>query len=769
MSNSKTLLLVAASLAAWACSQPNAPSGGQSLRPLGPGYVSTESPPGEKGPNDAKGRAAVPKLVEGSGLVPQTNDWWSSLLWAYRGDKEPNRHSEPMFPHPLSARFEARGVAIGYPSEPRIEKRGYHFPHRDELLVGVEGLTAKESLVAGYGDWTVTARVMDEERSLDLTLGHGLPFVYATHVKGRALVRALRGEIALREKGASAVASVNGHRYGIFLPPGSTSRVEGDALVAELSDKDYFSVGVLPDASEETFSFFQKHAYAFVKGSRVSYRYEREQGRVVSEFLLEVESRPAPIADAAPEPLQALYRHQWRNTRATLGPQSYVSPRGEMKLFAGRRFETELPVFGILPALPDCGEYDRGLLENLLELAANDELFRPGLEGTRDAYWEGKSLGRVAGLVRIADQLGEDDTRDELLRAIEKELEDWFDGRAPRYFHRNETWKTLIGVPTMYGSGTQLNDHHFHYGYYVLAAATVATYDPAWARKWAPFVDALIRDVANYDRSDSSFPFLRYFDPYAGHSWASGTTFFETGNNEESSSEDVNFAAAVALYGEVTRNPAVRDLGLFLYANVTTAVAEYWYDAEQAVFPKGFSHPAIGIVWGSGAAYDTWFSPLPEFIHGIQLTPMLPGSLWLGRHPAAVERVLGHVSAQHGREPVLWRDMFWMLGAFTDPERSSARFDDEHYFEPEFGNSHAYTYHFIENLRALGRVDASVHADTPLYAVFKKLGLRSYAAYNASDRPLEVRFSDGTTLALGPRELGSKTPIKIKPLAGATR
>ena len=50
----------------------------------------------------------------------------------------------------------------------------------------------------------------------------------------------------------------------------------------------------------------------------------------------------------------------------------------------------------------------------------------------------------------------------------------------------------------------------------------------------------LIRDIASPDRDDPLFPFLRTFDPYAGHSWASGTALFGSGNNQESSSEAMN-------------------------------------------------------------------------------------------------------------------------------------------------------------------------------------------------------------------------------------
>ncbi len=717
------------------------------------GYYTVKPPAGESGPEDADARPVAPKVSARFAQLPQTNDWWSSLIWSYRGAKEANPYSEKMFPHPLSMQARASGLGVGYTTQPKIDAHGYFYPHQDELVVGVDGLRSPDTRVDSYGDWTVTAEWSDAQHRLHLTMGHGLPFVYATEVKGSARVQlvAPASEVWLNE-GALAAVTVGGHDYALFAPEGASWRASENSLISDLAGKDFFSVALLPNKTPEALELFKSHAYAFVKGSKVSWRYDQQGAKVVSTFELQVEQK----GPGAQEPLQALYRHQWRHTKAPLTPYAYVSPRGEMKLAAAARFETELAVQGLLPALPDRGDYDKGALASYLKLAANDELFKPGLEGTRDSYWEGKSFGKVAGLVRIADQLGEAATRDDLIAALKTELEDWFDGQPPRYYYRNETWKTLIGVPTMYHSAAQLNDHHFHYGYYVLAAATVAQYDPAWAAKWSEFVETLIRDAGNWRRDDPSYPFLRYFDPYAGHSWASGTTFFDAGNNEESSSEDMNFAAAVALWGEVTGHREVRDAGLFLYANVTEAIAQYWYDVDRAVYPKGFAHPAAGIVWGSGAAYGTWFSPLPEFIHGIQLTPMLTGSLWLGKYPSAIDGVLAHVERQKGAPPLLWRDMYWMLLALSQPDKPAAWFEDEHYFEPEFGNSMAYTYHFIHNLRAMGQVDASVTADTPLYAVFKKGSQRTYVAYNADARPITVRFSDGAKLTVPGRTLGAK-------------
>jgi endoglucanase Acf2 len=327
---------------------------------------------------------------------------------------------------------------------------------------------------------------------------------------------------------------------------------------------------------------------------------------------------------------------------------------------------------------------------------------------------------------------------------MKRELEDWFDGSAPRYYYYDDTWKTLIGVPTMYHSSQQLNDHHFHYAYYIHAAATIAQFDHGWAERYEPCIDLLIRDAGNYDRNEQRFPYLRYFDIYAGHSWASGTTFFPTGNNQESTSEDLNFAAAVALWGAVMGKDEVRDAGLFLHAVGSSAIGEYWYNSGGSAFPAGFSRPMVSLVWGDGGWYDTWFNYLPGFVQGIQLTPISTGSLWLARHPERIDASLSHLSQQSRGENLIWRDLFWMLEAMSKPELAAKRFEREHYYEAEFGSSLAHTYQWIESLRALGRLVPSVSADTPFHAAFERAGKTTHVAY--SFRPTAVKFSDGSSL-----------------------
>lgn len=709
------------------------------------------------GPSDGHGNPVTPKVTADFQQVPQTNDWWSSLIWSQNG----NAYSEPMFPHPLSARACAEGLEVGYPDEPVVDDRSYIYAHSADLWVGVDGLHAPDTRVAAYTDWTVTAAWDDGPHTFRATLGHGMPFVYLERVRGRARVRVEGGhaEADAWSRTDNVVAlTVRGHDYALFSPPGTTWSPTGDAWEADVGSGGYFSVAVLPDRSQATLATFRLHAFAFPRDTHVSWSYDRAEAAVQAHFAVDAEAMDQGRRPA--QSLIALYPHQWKHSDVDTLPGRYASPRGVMKLAETSSFDVKLPVRGLLPALPAAGSLDRGELSGLLRAAVGRDAFPPGAEGTRDSYWEGKAFGRVAGLIGIADEMGERSLRDAAIGDVERELEDWFDGRAPRFFHYNDVWRTLIGVPAMYGSDTQLNDHHFHFGYFIYAAAVVAQYDPEWARRWSPAIELLIRDVASDDRGDRRFPFLRYFDVYAGHSWASGTTASPWGNNEESSSEDLNFAAATALWGEITGHTTLRDLGLFLFATTSVAVEQYWFDVDHDVFPKGFHAPHAGIVWGAGAQYDTWFSHQPAFILGIQLTPMLTGSLRFGEHAALFREVLDRTRDSSGGQIHLWRDVLWMLEANEDPRRPIARWDDEHFFEPEFGSSMAYLYHYIHALDAFGTLNGSVAADTPLFAVLERAGRRTYVAYNAAAERKTVSFSDGFRLDVGPHALGrgERTP-----------
>jgi len=752
-------LLACGFLALAACAPPSVqprpaapPPDPETSAAAGAGFYATRVVAGETPPANEKGVPVRPKVTSDFAGSPATNDWWSSLIWAFDRGGAPNPYSEIMFPHPLAVQAERRGLAIAYPTAPVIDKTQYRYPFEVDLRLGAVGLDAPDTRVARYSDWTVTAAWGDGDRAMRATLGHGLPFVYVESTGGRAARVDAAGAEVWRLDGEVAGVTVHGHSYGLFAPPGARWRRDGDALVADLGGggRDFYSVAVLPDREPDTLALFRAHAYAFVTGGQVAWEYQPAHGEVITRFHFATTPRDGREA----RPIVCLYRHQWQHTDARLERHTYVSPRGEMKVAIADEVTTRVPFRGVVPVLPVLDDASRGEVRDLVDDAWRRGDYVPtGSEGARDSYWIGKALERLAILIELADQVGHAEARAAFLRALENELEDWFDGRAPSLFFYDRTWRTLIGSPSAYGSSTQLNDHHFHYGYFVFAAATVARLDPAWAARYAPMVELLVRDVASWDRGDERFPFLRYFDPYAGHSWASGPAAYFDGNNEESSSEDVNFAVGAILWGTATGNTAIRDLGVFLHANLAVAIGQYWFDVDGEVFPSGFERPAIAILWGNGGRYHTWWDPSPVYVHGINALPITGGSLYLGQRPDYVKRNWrGLVEANRG-EPLQWRDVLWMYLALGDADGAARRWRDEHRFTPEFGNSSAAVEHWIDALASAGLPDGAVSADAATAVVLRKGDVRTYVAYNPGSTALTVRFSDGTSLPAPARAL----------------
>jgi len=428
-----------------------------------------------------------------------------------------------------------------------------------------------------------------------------------------------------------------------------------------------------------------------------------------------------------------------------------------MKLATGSGFTTSVPVQGVLPMLPVQGVMDHArMLKYLKKEAANQSA------EYKDTYWEGKYLGKLATLSGIAEVVGEKELQNLFIQEMRTRLENWFTanlGVSEPLFYYNKTWGALIGNRPSYGSDNELNDHHFHYGYFIRASAEVARFDPAWAKKWGAMVNLLIRDIASTNEDDAMFPQLRCFDIYAGHSWASGHAKFADGNNQESSSESMNAWYGLMLWGEVTGDKVVRDMGIYLYNTERTAVEEYWFDVSGTNFPEGFSNVALGMTWGGKGAFATWFSGDIDCIHGINWLPFTPASIYMGRFPEYVKK--NHARIVEKREKGNdynngWGDLVVMFNALHDPAMAVNYMDKNPNCSLEGGNTHAFMYHWIHTLKQLGRNDASVTANYPFVNIYRKDGVKTYAVYNFQESSVLVKFSDGFKMTAIPKGMTVK-------------
>ena len=100
----------------------------------------------------------------------------------------------------------------------------------------------------------------------------------------------------------------------------------------------------------------------------------------------------------------------------------------------------------------------------------------------------------------------------------------------------------------------------------------------------------------------------------------------------------------------------------------------------------------------------------------------------------------------------------------ADPASALARWAGEPNYvadgAQEAGETAVHTYHWLHTFNAVGQVDPTITANIPTYAVFRDpmTDALTCAAYNPTGTARLVTFSNGTSLYLTPRTLGS-TPV----------
>jgi hypothetical protein len=151
-----------------------------------------------------------------------------------------------------------------------------------------------------------------------------------------------------------------------------------------------------------------------------------------------------------------------------------------------------------------------------------------------------------------------------------------------------------------------------------------------------------------------------------------------------------------------------------------------------------------------------WWTGNPEEVHGINWLPITGASLYLTHHPNYTRQNYDTLAAENGGTNWdVWTDLIWMYRAIHDPAAAASQVNAGlGSLGAEAGNSRANTYHWVHTLNAVGNGDPSITADHPLYAVFRKGSAITRVAYNTSNAPITVRFSDGATLAVAANSFG---------------
>src|SRR5262249_4990897 len=186
-------------------------------------------------------------------------------------------------------------------------------------------------------------------------------------------------------------------------------------------------------------------------------------------------------------------------------------------------------------------------------------------------------------------------------------------------------WNALLAEEAQYLSSESINDQNLGFGYFVKAGALLSMYDPSWSgqNQFGRIMDLIINEVADYSRSGridpvtaTRFPFLRNFDVYAGQSFADGAGNNALGTNQESTSESLNFSSGLELWGQVTGNTALRDLGAYLFTTESTSFFRNYFnsDPSSGAIPAGLTRGLIsGVDEGTSTTrtYDLRATNIP--------------------------------------------------------------------------------------------------------------------------------------------------------------
>ncbi len=708
---------------------------------------------------DAGGRNGFPSgtpQLSGAALgkpVP-TNDWWSKLV------KE--NHADNLFNYPYTMKTMNDGLVVSYIPVGVID---------DQLpvVVGVSSLAATKTTVSNYSDWTVTMNWNDGTRNFEATSGIAMPFLYFT--KGNADVAQVKvnlGSVTINNEMLIIENARNGADFAVYAPVGSTWTKNGTIYTSSLNGKNYWSMAFIPLTASNVSNVateYKKYAYVFPVNTSANYSYNETTSVLRTDFTIQTEVKEGTETNM----LLGLLPHQWANL-ASNSPvpdkYSYATIRGQMKTLAGNSFSVENKYKGILPTLPYVNNYSAGFsppaLTEKVTSIENDVL-----ELWTDSYNEGQVMNRLIQTARIAAQMGNTTALNKIIATIKDRLENWLkaeSGEKAFLFYYNTTWSAMLGYPAGHGQDTNINDHHFHWGYFIHAAAFMEQFQPGWAAQFGDMINLLVRDAATNDRNDALFPYLRNFSPYAGHCWANGFATFPQGNDQESTSESMQFNSSLIHWGEITGNKSIRDLGIYLYTTEQTAIEEYWMDIHRRNFPSSQQYSLVSRVWGNSFDNGTFWTADIAASYGIELYPIHGGSLYLGHDTTYVKRLWNEMKSNTGIlsnqvNANLWHDVYWKYLAFLEPAEAIKLYDSNPDRNLKFGISDAQTYHWLHAINALGRVDASITANYPIAAAFRKGNKITYVAHNYSNAPITVRFSTGYDLAVPARKMVTSIDI----------
>ncbi|CAG7979316.1 unnamed protein product [Penicillium nalgiovense] len=296
-------------------------------------------------------------------------------------------------------------------------------------------------------------------------------------------------------------------------------------------------------------------------------------------------------------------------------------------------------------------------------------------------YYSGKALSKFATLVYTVNQLGNNvELATDAFQTLKESFDLFVQNKQQFPLAYDTIWKGVVSTAGYNGDlnqdfgNTAYNDHHFHYGYFVQAAAIIGSLDPSWLAANKEWVNMLVRDAGNSVANDPHFPFSRSFDWYNGHSWAKGLFESFDGKDQESTSEDTMFAYAIKMWGKTTGDASMEARGNIMLGILGRSLHNYFLmEDDNENQPANFiANKVTGILFENKVDHTTYFGANLEFIQGIHMLPLMPHSPFT-RRKEFVRQEWEAMFAENASTPASkveggWRGVLYANLALIDPK-----------------------------------------------------------------------------------------------------
>jgi endoglucanase Acf2 len=585
-------------------------------------------------------------------LTPIASNQWYSNIYA-------QFPTEPLFALPAAFQLSQQGVSISLPTVTKTPNTIFA-PYITDLTLGFSTPLQKPK-IESIGDWSVQlAMATAQQEQLQFTLAQGIPFTFF-HVRGSRLqlqcavtcaaytnnTTALTPQTQATTQALSLV--IRDHTYILVFDAAHPVQLSGTSLTMQGVNRVF--LGVLDTRAH--YNLFRNAATTEITNTMASPHIQGHQ--LITTHTLTTSGSAAPLITLYPHQSPFLASHQ-----PVLG--TYSTIRGTASLVQTKTFTTSLPIDIPATNIPKIASPPADLLS-----ALNNDIttfIQQGPPNSKD-YYLGVWFGRGDNLLLMAENLGLHTQEQRLLQYMEPQFI-----QSMSYFADDPKMMSVIAKDPEFNN-QQLDDHHFHYGYYIRTAAVLAQLDPSIVLKVQGTINQMVDDIANTNRQSTKFPYLRNFDVYEGHSWADGFAKFADGNDEESSSEAIQAWYSLYLWSQVTHNASLQTTGLYLYTTEIQSVKDYWFGLN-GLYNGAYQHTMASIVWGGKVDFATWFSANPNEIYGIQLLPITPGSTYLGQLPG-IAHYLSDLKAHGGSMNGTWGDLLLIWKSFYDPQQALAQ------------------------------------------------------------------------------------------------